>query len=137
MCKLVVNRRSEWANRARKIGLYLDDQKIGAIANGEFKEFDLEPGNYKLKAKIDWCGSQLNDIEIKENELTKVELTGFSKNKWVLPILIVAQISLLILSYRIEINDFLMIAFSAGILVYIIYPISFGRNHYLKLYQVN
>jgi len=133
MSKLVVNRRSEWANRARKIGLYLDDQKIGAIANGESKEFDLNPGNYKLKAKIDWCGSQLNHLEIKENEVTEVDLTGFTKNKWVLPVLILVQISLLILSYSIEINNVLMIAFSTGLLIYIIYPITIGRNHYLKL----
>ncbi len=137
MCKLVVNRRSEWANRARKIGLYLDDQKIGAIANGEFKEFNLNPGNYKLKAKIDWCGSQVNHLKIKENEVTKVELTGFTKNKWVLPVLILVQISLLILSYSIEINNVLMIAFSTGLLIYIIYPITFGRNHYLKLIKAD
>ncbi|PKD18333.1 hypothetical protein APR41_04050 [Salegentibacter salinarum] len=89
MNKLVVSRRSEWTNRARKIGLYLNDQKIDTIGNGESKEFDLEPGNYKLKAKIDWCGSQGHHVEIKDNEVTKVEITGFTQNKWVLPVFII------------------------------------------------
>ena len=65
MNKLVVSRRSEWANRARKIGLYLNDKKIDTVGNGESKEFTLEPGDYKLKAKIDWCGSQVHHFEIK------------------------------------------------------------------------
>jgi hypothetical protein len=135
MSRLIVNRRSEWANRAREIGLYLNEQKIRKIQNGQSKEFDLKPGNYKLKAKIDWCGSQLNDIEIKENEVIKIELKGFTKNKWLLPILIVIQISLLILSSYFEINDVVMITFSTCILIYILYPITLGRNHYLKLNQ--
>ena len=133
MNKLVVSRRSEWANRARKIGLYLNDKKIDTIGNGESKEFTLEPGDYKLKAKIDWCGSQVHHFEIKENEVTKVELTGFTQNKWVLPILVFIQMILLVLSYIIEINSVLMIAFSTCLLIYIIYPITFGKNHYLKL----
>lgn len=133
MSKLIVNRRSEYANRARAIGLYLDGKKIGTIKNGESKEFDLKPGNYELKAKIDWCGSQVNDFEIKEHEDTKIELTGFSKNKWILPILIVIQVSLFILSSYFEIPDVIMITFSTCILIYILFPISFGRNHYLKL----
>jgi hypothetical protein len=136
MSKLIVNRRSEWANRARAIGLYLDGKKIGAIKNGESKEFDLKAGNYKLKAKIEWCGSQVNDFEIKENENTKIELTGFSKNKWILPFLIIIQISLLILSTYFEIPDVIMITFSTCVLIYILFPVSFGRNHYLKLNQI-
>lgn len=133
MSKLVVHRRSEWANRARAIGLYLDGQKIASIKNGETEEFDLQPGHYKLKAKIDWCGSQVNYLDIGGSEVRRIELTSFSKYKWALPVLVVIQISLLILSFYFKINDVLMITVSICILIYILYPISFGRNHYLNL----
>lgn len=135
MSKLVVKRRSEFANRARKIGLYLNDEKIAVIENGESKEFDLQPGSYSLKAKIDWCGSQVREFEISENEDKNIELTGFTKNKWMLPILIVIQLFLLVLSFYFDINHFLMMGFSLGLIVYLFYPITFGRNHYLRLVQ--
>jgi len=135
MSKLIINRRSEFANRAREIGLYLNGEKIGTIENGEIKEFELKPGEYNLKAKIDWCGSQKHNFTIEENKLKKIELTGFPKNKWTLPILILIQLILLSLSYMIEINQYIMMIFSFGLLFYIFYPITFGRNNYLKLYE--
>lgn len=135
MSKLIVNRRSEWTNRGRKIGLYLNEEKIGTIKNGETKEFQIEPGNYHLKAKIDWCGSQKHRFSIKENNSKVVELTGFPKYKWTLPVLILMQFIFLGLSYFIEINQYIMMAFSGSLLMYIFYPITLGRNHYLKLIE--
>jgi hypothetical protein len=135
MSKLIIDRKSEFANRGRKIALYLNKEKIGTIENGETKEFEIEPGHYKLHARIDWCGSQKQEITLKENEAKAVELTGFPKNKWVLPILIITQIILIILTYLIGINQYLIISYSVCVLLYISYSITFGRNHYLKLVE--
>ncbi|WP_289023212.1 hypothetical protein [uncultured Salegentibacter sp.] len=135
MSKLIIDRRSEFANRGRKIGLYLNEKKIGTIENGQTKEFEIEPGNYNLHAKIDWCGSQKQEILLKENESKKVELTGFPKNKWILPILILIQLVLVGLTYLIDINKYIMMIYSLGVLIYIFYPITFGRNNYLKLIE--
>ncbi|WP_298248306.1 hypothetical protein [uncultured Christiangramia sp.] len=104
MSKLVINRRSEFANRGRSIGIYLNNEKIGTIEDGETKEFDLEKGKYKLHAKIDWCGSQEQEILLKENETKAVELTGFTKNKWILPILILIQVIFIGISFLVDIN---------------------------------
>tara|TARA_B100001063_G_C16474445_1_gene409427 strand:+ start:78 stop:488 length:411 start_codon:yes stop_codon:yes gene_type:complete len=133
MSKLIIDRKSEFANRGRKIGLYLNNEKIGTIENGETKEFEIEPGNYNLQAKIDWCGSQKQEILLNENELKNVELTGFPKSKWILPILILIQFILIGLAYLIEINKYIMMIYSLGVLIYILYPITIGRNNYLKL----
>ena len=135
MSKLIIDRRSEWANRGRKIRLYLNEEKIGVIENGETREFDLQPGVYHLKAKIDWCGSQNQKISLKENELKTLDLTGFPKSKWTLPLLILAQVTLTGLSQFIDINQYVMMAFSFCLILYLFYPITFGRNHYLRLLQ--
>lgn len=135
MSKLIIHRRSEFANRARDIGLYLAKEKIGTVENGETEEFKLEPGNYNLRAKIDWCGSQDFKFSINENETKTIELTSFYKSKWLLPILIIIQLILLGLTYIIEINQYIMIICSVGLLIFIFYPISLGRNHYLKLIE--
>ena len=135
MSILIINRRSEWTNGGRKIGLYLNKEKIGTIENGETKEFEIKPGEYKLRAKIDWCGSQNHILSFTENEVRTVELTSFPKNKWTFPVLILVQIILLGLSYLIEINQYFIMVFSIFLLIYLFYPITFGRNNYLKLYE--
>jgi hypothetical protein len=135
MGKLVIERRSEFLNRGRSIGLYLNEEKIGTIENGEIKEFKLEPGNYNLRAEIDWCGSPNRVISINQKQLKKFELTGFSKNKWVLPILITLQIILIGLDYLININIYLKTTYMIGAILFITYPVSFGRNNYLKLIE--
>lgn len=135
MSKLIIKRRSEWANRGRKIGLYLNNEKLGTIENGESKEFELVPGNYNLHAKIDWCGSKKHEVLIREDEIKKIELTGFPKNKWILPLLILIQLILIGLTYLVDINRYIMTIYSLGVLFYIFYPITFGRNSYLKLVE--
>ena len=54
-----MKRKSQWANKMRDIGLYLNGEKIGALDDGETKEFEIEPGLHRLSAKIDWCGSPI------------------------------------------------------------------------------
>lgn len=137
MSTLKINRRSEWTNRARKIGLYLDKEKIGTIEDGEIKDFKISPGNYILRAKIDWCGSQTYNIQLRKDETKAFELTGFKKNKAILPVLILVQLLLVVLSYYIRIDSYLMQAFSFTLLLYILYPITFGRNFYLNLIEIS
>ncbi len=79
MAKLKITRTSEWHNRMREIGIYLDWQKLGTIANGETKEFDIPAGNHKLKAKIDWCGSRELILSVSDHETKNVTLSGFKQ----------------------------------------------------------
>ena len=133
MTKLIIARKSEWANRGRKIGIYLDGKKIGTIESGETREFELQPGEHDLQAKIDWCGSQKYSLNLEEGDTQKIKLSGFPKGKWTLPILAIIQIILLVLNDYIRINQYLMLGYSLALLLYIAYPITFGRHHYLKL----
>lgn len=53
--KLTVKRTDQSVNKARKIQLYLDGQKVYDMANGESKTFDIPEGSHQIYAKIDWC----------------------------------------------------------------------------------
>jgi hypothetical protein len=35
----------------------LNGTKVGEIRNGETREIPIPPGQYELRLKIDWCGS--------------------------------------------------------------------------------
>jgi hypothetical protein len=61
MPKITIHRNKDWTF---KIGynstseVFLDGQKIGSVSGGETSEFDVEPGQHKLKIKMGWYGSR-------------------------------------------------------------------------------
>lgn len=137
MPKLIINRTSEWANRARKIKVFLDGQYIDSISNGKTKEFNIESGSHVLQTKIDWCGSEKFTINILKNESKTVELSSFEHAKWIMPLATIISFLYLALSYIYNINPyiFLIIILPAGI--YYFYHLTFGRMKYLKLKDIN
>lgn len=76
MAKLIINRSSEYSNKLRSVGIYLDDKKIGDIADGESKEFEVEEGEHTLRAKIDWCRSNSINLKINSGEIVRFNLSG-------------------------------------------------------------
>lgn len=76
MSKIIINRISEFSNLLRSIEIYLGETKIGEIRNGESKVFDVNPGKYILKAKIDWCTSNEIHIEVGSDDIFRYNLTG-------------------------------------------------------------
>lgn len=80
MAKIIINRSSEKSNKFRKIEIFLEDKKIGTIKDGETKEFDIQPGEHVLTAKIDWCKSNDLIVSIKDGETKSFDLSGTNPN---------------------------------------------------------
>ncbi|MBB1139345.1 hypothetical protein [Myroides sp. WP-1] len=78
MSKITIKRSAEFSNKARKIALYLGEEKIGTIKDGETKEFEIQPGQHTLTAKIDWCRSNHLPITIGQDEMLFFNLKGTS-----------------------------------------------------------
>ena len=76
MAKIIINRSTEFSNLLRSIEIYLGKTKIGELKNGQSKEFEVEPGEYQLIAKIDWCCSNKIDLKIDNNETLRYNLSG-------------------------------------------------------------
>ncbi len=76
MSKIIINRSSEFSNLLRSIDIYLGKTKIGELKNDESKEFEIEPGKHQLTAKIDWCRSEIIDLEIENNQTLRYNLNG-------------------------------------------------------------
>ncbi|MBL4745548.1 MAG: hypothetical protein JKY08_04200 [Flavobacteriaceae bacterium] len=76
-----INRIKQYANKARVIGIYINDKKVGTIGDGETKIFEVDSDEYEIYAKIDWCKTKPVKINTKENELTKFEL-GSNLSGW-------------------------------------------------------
>lgn len=51
MATIIINRTSEYLNRLRDYGVYIDGKKVGTIANGETKEFNVSTGQHSVFMK--------------------------------------------------------------------------------------
>src|SRR6478752_7075332 len=67
--KIVVNRKSEWMNRARGFKFFIDDIELGKIKNAGSEEYPVKPGIHTVECKIDWCSSSKLDISLNEGEV--------------------------------------------------------------------
>ena len=133
MAKLIIKRTSEWNNRMRDIGIYLDGRKIGIIGNGEIKEFEIEPGEHTLNSKIDWCGSQTLKMNLTDNETKRIELSGFKLGKFMMPIALVISIIYFAFGQQLNLDPMTFLLLVAPFVLYLVYHLTFGRNKYLRL----
>lgn len=82
MKKITVNRSRENINILRDYHIYSDGKKLGTIANGETKDFDIPSNAHNIYAKIDWAESNKLKIgnqktfEVGANRNFLIALTG-------------------------------------------------------------
>ena len=133
MGKIVVSRATEWTNKLREYGIYVDGQKIGKIGNGDTKTFDVPNGNHTIRAKIDWCGSSEVHFTISGDEKKYFKLTGFKYSNILMPFAFVFVILSLLLRkiFHIEYASWLILP----IFLLLLYYLTIGRNRYLRIVQ--
>ena len=131
MATIILNRTSEYVNRLRNYGVYIDGKKVGTIANGDTKEFNVSPGQQSIVTKIDWCSSQTVTFDISNDEVKNFKVGGFKNAKWLMPTaLIVIVLSYIVnLKYGFEYLFYLVVpAF-----LLLVYYMTVGRKRYLTL----
>lgn len=133
MAKLIIYRNSEWANKSLSYSLYLNNEKVSEIEDRETKTLSLPEGDYRLEAKMNWCGSQAMDFHLDKTEEKRIEITGFTFSEYFFPAALGSV--LLFLSYRalyhkssLFLATLMMIFFG-----YLLFYVSIGRKHFLQL----
>ncbi|RYM35409.1 hypothetical protein ERX46_00010 [Brumimicrobium glaciale] len=76
-----IKRVKQYANKARAIGIYINNEKVDTIKDGETKSFELDAGENDISTKIDWCKTKPLKIESEENGTIKLEL-GSNLSGW-------------------------------------------------------
>jgi hypothetical protein len=137
MAKIRIKRTNEWINKARQIGIYLDNQKIGAVSSGETKEFDVPSGQHKVRAKIDWCGSKDLTCQINEKEVKTITISGFKYADYSIIGFFVpfAIYSLLKVFFNTDSSLLAITSLCISIILLfgLTYYLTFGRNSYLRI----
>ncbi|MBM7649682.1 hypothetical protein JOC78_002656 [Bacillus ectoiniformans] len=73
MPTLIISRTSQYVNKLRSMDIYLNGQKMDTIQNGGQKSFTLEPGDYQIYVKIDWCKSKVISVTLADSECLKLQ----------------------------------------------------------------
>lgn len=134
MAHLIIRRTSEWSNKVSKIGLYLNNKKLGTIGDGETKSFEIDEGEYSLHSKIDWCGSKKLKFFVSKNQVKRISLSGFRWSRFLLPFLIISNLGFFLLKDHLDL--WYLIGLVGIGLLYLIYHITIGRNNYLQLKEL-
>jgi hypothetical protein len=131
MAVLIVNRTSEYLNRWRDFGVYIDGKKVGTIANGETKEFNVSSGHHTIFTKIDWCGSETQSFSLDDTEIKAFKVGGFKHGHWLLPTALVITGLSYIARFLFEFEYL----FYLVILLFLLlaYYMTVGRSKYLTL----
>lgn len=136
MARIIISRKKEWSNRARKFGVYVDGEKKETILNGEIKDVEVPAGKHKIMFKVDWCSSPELEIDVKEEKSKTVEVSGFKANAWLLIAMYVVLgiyfISEFFLQQRFKVVMYLVFPIA---LAYIYY-LTLGRKKYLEIKEL-
>ena len=81
MARINISRTNEGLNWLRDFVIYIDGKKVGTIANGETKEFNISAGYHSIFTKIDWCGSPTLSVNMNELEIKRLIVGGFKNGQ--------------------------------------------------------
>ena len=135
MAKIRIERSSEWNNKGRKIGVYINDIKVGTVNDGETVEYEVESGVNEVCCKIDWCRSPKIKLNSVQNETKTLSLNGFKYGVYIIRITLGLLLLYYLLSYAFQLQvNFLIIVIAMGFL-YPLYFITLGKDKYLRLIE--
>jgi len=134
MANIKIQRTSEYINLMRDYRLFIDGQKIGTIANGKTKEFEITAGQHSIVAKIDWCSSPELTFDLNDTDTKTVLIGGFKNSNWIMPLTIVIIVLCFVLTYAFD-SDYLLIPIIPIFLI-MSYYLTIGRKNYLTMTEI-
>lgn len=136
MGKLIISRRKEWSNRGRKFKIFINDENVDYIENGEVKELNLEPGINKVLFKVDWCSSQEIDLEISDEKAKTIEVSGFKIGRWMYPLFyaLLAAYFIIKVAFNVYLKELMYPVIPLTLII--LYYVSFGRKKYIEIKEL-
>ena len=133
MPTIIINRTSEYLNRFRDYGIYIDGKKVDTIASGETIELNVSAGHHFVSTKIDWCSSPTLSVNINDEATKSLTVGGFKNGKWLMP----AGLVIIVLNFIAnQLFDFEYLFYLIiPIFLLLVYYLTVGRKQYLTLIE--
>jgi len=133
MTTIQITRPGEWQNRIRKYKVYIDNEQVGTLSNGETKDFFPAEGAHTIHVKMGWYGSAPYHCDLKQEEIKYLKVSASAMSKW-LPLAIL-PIVFARLFFKDESNDLYALLLLIPFLLIVIYMLTLGRNKYLTVQE--
>jgi hypothetical protein len=132
MATIKIFRKKEWRTRNTVVEIYMDEQRIGYIANGETKEFEAPAGHHQLKAKMGWYGSRKVNCTLYNKGIQSFTIYPNIFYTRIYPLIVLGIVFLFIyLTKTIKMNHFYHQAFPPFIIILTLSFLILGRFTYL------
>ena len=136
--KIILNRKSEWMSRARRVKVFIDNVERSTVANGSSEEFLVEPGMHTIQCKISWYSSGEVNLLLNEGETKFLRVRSGMKYYFFLYILMLLALVSKFLLRRAHITipeylDWLQIVLVFPFILYFLYFVTIGKKKYLLL----
>lgn len=136
MAVIKIQRGSGYVDKIRNYKVFINNEQIGVISEGEIKEYNVSPGTHTVSTKIDWAGSKDIIVDLKENDIINLKVENYTAKHWLISIYFIAFITLVHIVLFITIDFQYTSLLFIPILAIMGYYLTFGRNKYLKLKQL-
>ena|SRR5205809_5099420 len=67
----VERRAGVWRDRVRTYRVFMDDTRVGAVAEGATWTCPVTPGRHRLYLRLDWCRSPALEFEVVAGEVAR------------------------------------------------------------------
>jgi hypothetical protein len=139
MAKIIINRKGQYRNRMRAIRVVIDGNEVGTVKNDSSEEFTVEPGKHTVQCKIDWCGSQVFEVDVKADEVKMLKLQSGMKYYSAMSFTVILIIVVSFLYRKALHRDlpdwwyYFEMSLFGIILLYLAYYFTLGRYKYLSI----
>ena len=79
MQKIIIVRTNQWFSQSKNIYVYINDEKVGAIAPGEIVQFEVSAGKHSVEVRSNWIGGSNNlVVDVKKNEDNIIKMSSLA-----------------------------------------------------------
>ena len=83
MASITVQRDTGYADALRAYTVKIDGREVGKLMPGESATYRVTPGSHTLQASIDWCGSKVIPVSVKDGETPAFLLNSALRGLWI------------------------------------------------------
>ena len=74
-----LHRENQFADKLRSYQIFVDEKQVGEIKAGSIQEFYVTEGTHRISLKIDWCGSNEIEFNVRNEQISEFECGNNTK----------------------------------------------------------
>lgn len=133
MSKIIVQRDTEWANKARPVSIIMDGQRLGRIEDRQTIAFEIPEGEHEFSMKMDWCTSNKIQLNLEKEDMVHLRVEGFVFSKYFFPVAMIILLIYIGVYLTTGVNSVWLASLVMFSLGYLLFFLTIGRKYYLQL----